>query len=48
MEFYTEAERLRPEGNDEALLRWNTCARVIDRHRLQPQEAERYEPVLGE
>ena len=48
MEFYTEAERLRPEGNDEALLRWNTCARIIERHRLQPQEVERYEPILGE
>src|SRR5262245_46755006 len=29
MEFYEQAERIRPAGNDEALLRWNTCARLI-------------------
>ena len=27
MRFYEKAEQLRPHGNDEALLRWNTCAR---------------------
>ena len=48
MEFYEEAERLRPPGHDEALLRWNTCARIIDRHGLTPSEAERYEPAIGE
>jgi hypothetical protein len=31
MEWYEKAERLRPAGNDDALLRWNTCARVIER-----------------
>lgn len=29
MELYEQAERMRPAGNDETLLRWNTCARVI-------------------
>ncbi len=29
MELYEEAEKLRPEGNDDALLRWNTCLRTI-------------------
>lgn len=48
MEFYEEAERLRPEGHDEALLRWNTCARIIERHQLKPSEQEAFEPVLGE
>jgi len=41
MEFYEEAERIRPAGNDEALLRWNTCARLIMSHpqvRPLPQE----------
>ena len=33
MEFFDEAEKLRPAGNDEALLRWNTCARFLDGHR---------------
>jgi hypothetical protein len=48
MEFYEEAERLRPEGHDEALLRWNTCARIIERHQLRPAAQEAFEPVLGE
>jgi hypothetical protein len=32
MAFYDEAERIRPAGNDDALLRWNTCARLIMSH----------------
>jgi hypothetical protein len=30
MTWYEKAEALRPSGNEDALLRWNTCARVID------------------
>src|SRR4030095_8183588 len=29
MELYAKAETIRPPGNDDALLRWNTCARLI-------------------
>ena len=29
MECYEQAEAIRPAGNDEALLRWNTCARLL-------------------
>jgi hypothetical protein len=36
MKSYEEAERIRPEGNDDPLVRWNTCARSIVRHRLRP------------
>jgi hypothetical protein len=36
MTNYEDAERLRPEGNDDPLVRWNTCARSIVRHRLLP------------
>lgn len=32
MEHYERAEKLCPPGNDDALLRWNTCARVIMEH----------------
>jgi len=32
MEFYEKAENLRPPGNDDALLRWNTCVRMITTH----------------
>ncbi|MCG8418801.1 MAG: hypothetical protein MJE77_12760 [Proteobacteria bacterium] len=36
MEWYEKAEKLRPEGNDDALLRWNSCVRTIRRERLTP------------
>lgn len=26
---YERAEKLQPQGNDDAMLRWNTCARLI-------------------
>jgi tetratricopeptide (TPR) repeat protein len=47
MEWYENAEAMRPAGNDEAILRWNTCARVLasDDH-LRPRPVEQYEPVL--
>ena len=27
---YAEAERLRPHGNDDAILRWNSCVRALE------------------
>ena len=30
MHCYEKAESIRPPGNDDAILRWNTCARMID------------------
>jgi hypothetical protein len=32
MSWFAKAEALRPPGNDDALLRWNTCARIMARH----------------
>jgi hypothetical protein len=32
MGWYQKAEELRSAGNDEAILRWNTCVRLIERH----------------
>jgi tetratricopeptide (TPR) repeat protein len=29
MNHYEEAERIRPIGNDDAILRWNRCARLL-------------------
>lgn len=40
MEWFDKAEKVRPSGNDDALLRWNTCARIIERNRLVPREEE--------
>ena len=48
MEWYEKAEKMRPAGNDESLLRWNTCARLLMQNpRLAPQD-EVYQPTLGE
>jgi tetratricopeptide (TPR) repeat protein len=45
MEWYEKAERIRPSGNDDAILRWNTCARILARNpALAPSPAEAYEP----
>jgi tetratricopeptide (TPR) repeat protein len=46
MEFYEKAEAVRPHGNDDALLRWNTCARLIMHHHLHPEPQEMFEPAL--
>ena len=49
MTCYEQAEAIRPSGNDDALLRWNTCARLIMRDpRLLPAVEERGEPLLLE
>lgn len=49
MVLYERAEAIRPPGNDDARLRWNTCARLITRdHRLVPDIEERGEPLLLE
>ena len=47
MAWYEKAESIRPSGNDEAILRWNTCARVLASYdHLRPRPVEQYEPVL--
>jgi len=49
MSWYEKAEAVRPAGNDDALLRWNACARLIMRdRRLVPAVEERGEPLLLE
>jgi hypothetical protein len=46
--FYGQAERLRPPGNDDALLRWNSCLRLCKRYHLEPRHEEALPPVLGD
>ena len=44
---FERAESLRPAGNDEAILRWNTCVRVLQRHpHVRPAAEEAWEPDL--
>ena len=47
MSWYERAEAIRPPGNDDAILRWNTCARLISGNsHLAPQSERAYEPSL--
>lgn len=46
MDHYEKAETIRPAGNDDAILRWNTCARLIMRHHLEPRNENYVEPGL--
>ncbi len=49
MTWYEKAEAIRPSGNDDALLRWNACARLIMRdHHLVPAAEEPQAPILLE
>lgn len=41
MVWYEKAEAIRPAGNDDALLRWNACARIIMGNSLTPRADER-------
>ena len=45
MTWYEKAEAMRPPGNDESILRWNTCVRMLGRHERVHAPGE-YEPVL--
>jgi hypothetical protein len=46
MDHYEKAEALRPEGNDDAILRWNACVRTIRDANLRPPPPD--EPQLLE
>jgi hypothetical protein len=49
MNWYEKAEAIRPVGNDDAILRWNTCARLISAHaHVAPHTEAAYEPSLEE
>jgi hypothetical protein len=49
MEFYERAEALRMLGNDDAILRWNTAARIIMRNpAVRPLPFEEPQPILSE
>ena len=36
MDWYEQAEYLRPPGSVDALLRWNSCVRTLVAERLEP------------
>jgi hypothetical protein len=47
MDHYEHAAGVRPAANDDALLRWNACARVLNAHpELAPEVEEAFRPFL--
>src|SRR5207253_1664860 len=40
LNWFEKAEAIRPPGHDDALLRWNTCARITARNNLVAREPE--------
>jgi hypothetical protein len=49
MTWYEKAEAIRPPANDDAILRWNTCARFLARHPdLKAAEDDRASPAMLE
>ncbi|MBL7873126.1 MAG: hypothetical protein JNM78_16025 [Cyclobacteriaceae bacterium] len=42
MEFYEKADEINPEGNEDVVLRWNTCARIIMEYRLKSRPKDMY------
>jgi hypothetical protein len=48
MASFEKAEALRKPGNDDAILRWNTCARTLEQLRLQEEPEVQSEPSFGE
>ncbi|MBM3786358.1 MAG: hypothetical protein FJW30_18520 [Acidobacteria bacterium] len=49
MQSYEAAESIRPAGNDDAILRWNTCARMLMRDpSIRPRPVEESEVLLDD
>jgi hypothetical protein len=49
LEQFGEAEKLRAAGNDDAILRWNTCVRFLTSHpEMQARTEETREPIVSE
>jgi len=47
LSWYEEAEARRPAGNDDAILRWNACTRLLRGHpELIPAPAEGHQPYV--
>ena len=40
MDFYEEADKVHPEHNQDAILRWNACVRSIQEYKLEPATEE--------
>lgn len=49
LQLFDEAAKVRPHGNDDSVLRWNTCVRFLAAHKeLVPRTEEVAEPIVSE
>jgi hypothetical protein len=49
LEYFEKAEKLHPPGNDDTVLRWNTCVRFLASHPdVVPRSEEIPEPIVSE
>lgn len=49
MDWYEKAQKIRPPANDDSILRWNTCARILMRNpELRPRPEETFVAVLDD
>lgn len=47
IQHYENAEKNRPEKNEDSILRWNACVRFVKQHNLKPApDDKRAEPFL--
>lgn len=46
MDCYEKADALAPDRNDDTVLRWNTCARIIMQYNLQERPEDDSRPEL--
>ncbi len=47
MQYYEEAEKISPKGNQDAILRWNACIRGIQDFKLGPSPEDKgIQPLL--
>ncbi len=44
MEHFEKAEEMSSDENDDAVLRWNSCARIIAKRNLKPRPDDNYVP----
>jgi hypothetical protein len=47
LEAFDRASHIAPEGNEDAILRWNTCVRLLEAHPdARPREDDGFRPLL--
>ena len=46
MDFFERANQINQSENDDPILRWNTCARIIMEHHLRERPEDESQPML--